>query len=104
MFEMILGVKPDPVAGSMALGAMFVCLCIFGSVFISNRKSRRELELNHKLAELHEENLNRQVEHKTDTEHEENKLKISAKRDVDLTQITEKSLLVSHQREEQRPG
>lgn len=103
MFELILGVKPDPQAGSLALAAAFVCACIFASVFVSSRKSKYDLKLQHDLAVLHEGNLNRQVEHKTDVEHEEAKLQIAAKRDVDLTQITEKSLLVSHTRNEQ-PG
>lgn len=101
MFELILGVKPDPQAGSLALAVLFLCVCIFTSVFVSNRKSAYDLKLQHDLAVLQANNAHRLGVHQTDRATETERAKTEAKRDVDLAQVQNDSLLVSHQREEQ---
>lgn len=103
MLYYLLGTVPDPAVGSAAIGAGFICLCIFASVFVSNRKSSRELELSHNLAVLQANNANRLSTHQSDLSAETDRIKIAAKRDVDLAQVQNDNLLVSHEREPNEP-
>lgn len=87
MFAFILGGPIDPVAGALALGVMFVTICVFVTVYISSRRSRQEIANEFQLAKIKQHDYVEFQEAQAQRAHEEALLKIDANKQIEFRKV-----------------
>lgn len=97
MFTTIVGGPIDPFIAGVALAAGFLCICVFATAYIVNRKSRRELDKAHELAIIKQHDAAELATASSKQAHEERMAALGFRKDVDLAQANA-GLLTSHSR------
>lgn len=87
MFAFILGGPIDAIAGALALGVMFVTICVFVVAYINKRRSRQEIDNDFQLSKIKQHDLAEYQEHQSQRAHEEALLKIDANKQIEFRKV-----------------
>lgn len=87
MFTLIVGSPIDPVAGGLALGVMFISICVFLTNYIMKRRSRQEIDNDFQLAKIKQHDYAEFQEHQSQRAHEESLLRIDANKQIEFRKV-----------------
>jgi|SRR5882724_514375 len=87
MFALILGGPIDAIAGALALGVMFVTICVFVVAYINKRRSRQEIDNDFQLAKIKQHDYTVSLDKKTQFDHEEALLRLDANKQIEFRKI-----------------
>ena len=87
MFSFIVGVPIDPVAGALALGILFITVCIFLSIYIARRRSRQEIDNDFQLAKIKQKDYADSIEKQSQRSHEEALLRLDSNKQIEFRKI-----------------
>jgi len=87
MFAFILGGPIDPIAGALALGVMFVTICIFVTTYIARRRSRQEINNDFILAKIKQQDYANSLEKQSQRSHEEALLKLDSYKQIEIRKV-----------------
>jgi len=87
MFAFVVGAPMDPVAGALALGIMFITICVFLTTYIGRRRSRQEIDNEFQLAKIKQKDYADAVEKKSLYDHEEALLRLDSNKQIEFRKI-----------------
>lgn len=87
MFTLIVGNAIDPVAGALALGIMFITICVFVTTYIGRRRSRQEIDNEFQLAKIKQKDYAELAERQSQRTHEESLLKLDSYKQIEIRKV-----------------